>query len=182
METYPHIRRDNSAARSIIDNLITSEEQQSIRVVLERLHNSERPVQVRRIIGSPRLTTIDALSRQRRIDVDQHVYPHRVEDAGAHVVVQVRVDIVDSDGVDAQLLHQRRVSKTDVPIAQRVGAAARVVAGGSTWLICKPDDLEAVVGDRVDEVGASDRDGLDGEGEVSAKREERQDGLQMYSH
>lgn len=90
------------------------------------------------------------------------VETYRVEDGGALVVVHVGINIVDSNGVDAQNLHESRIAKTLVLVAQRVDAGTWVVPGRATRLVGDTDDLVSSASDVVDEEGSLDIDGRDG--------------------
>ena len=69
-------------------------------------------------------------------------------------MVQVGVQVIDPDRVDAQGLHQGGVTKTDVLVRERVAAVTGVISGTSTRLIGDTDDLEGVASLGVDELVA----------------------------
>lgn len=85
-----------------------------------------------------------------------------VEDAGALVVVDVGVKVVDANSVDTQNLHQSSISEALLLVAQRILSSGRVVAGAAAGLVGHSDDLELVASLGVDEVGSLDLEGSDG--------------------
>ena len=50
-------------------------------------------------------------------------------------MIQSRIDIVDSDGVDTELLHEGGVTQTTGAIAQRVGVRGGTERVGTAWLV-----------------------------------------------
>jgi hypothetical protein len=122
-----HVWRDDSSRWIVIDNLIASEVQQGVGIVLESLHNGECSIQVRGIIGGPRHAAVNAFACQRRVNINQHVNANRIEDRSTQVMVEIRIDIVNSNSIDAQPLHQSSVSQADISIAQGIRSRRRVI-------------------------------------------------------
>lgn len=91
-------------------------------------------------------------------------------------MVQVWVDVVDTDGVDAQHLHEGGVTEAVILEGQSILSRVGVVASAATRLVGDANDLEAVASGVVDEVVALDADGRDGGGQRGGA-EEAQDGL-----
>ena len=52
-------------------------------------------------------------------------------------MVQGRIDIVDSNCVDPELLHQSSVTETAGAIAQRVGVRSSTKCVGTAWLVAE---------------------------------------------
>lgn len=75
-------------------------------------------------------------------------------------MVQVRIDIVDTNGVDAQELHKGSVSETTIFVGQRIGG--KVVASTATRLIGDAHDLVSITSGIVDEVISLDVNGGNG--------------------
>lgn len=100
LASYSHVGWNELARGDIVDNLVTGEEKKSVWVVLESLNDSEGSVEVCGGVSGPRLSSVDGLSDQRRVDIKQHVDADIIEDAGAFIVVEVRIDIVHTDGID----------------------------------------------------------------------------------
>ena len=68
--TYSHVWRVRATRWEIIDDFITREEEQSVRIALESFHHSERPVEVRRSVAATRVTSVNTFPSQWRVDVD----------------------------------------------------------------------------------------------------------------
>lgn len=76
-------------------------------------------------------------------------------------MVQVRVQVVHADSVDAHDLQEGSVTHAGVGVAERILALLRVVSCTAAGLVGNADELELVaVG--VDKVGSLDGEGLDG--------------------
>lgn len=99
-------------------------------------------------------------------------WTHGIEDADALVVVQVRVEVVDADRVDAEDLHKRGVASAGLGVTEGVMAVGGV-PGRATGLVVHADDLEAVAGVRVDKVPALNLEGRDGGGKRRRDGEQR---------
>ena len=106
----------------LINNLIAREKQQCVGVVLESLHNCEDAVQVAIIVALPWSSTVDTLTGQWRVDIEQEVDADGVEDASAKIMVDSGVEIVYTDSIHTQFLHQCGVSKANSTIAQWIAA------------------------------------------------------------
>ena len=50
-------------------------------------------------------------------------------------MVKVRIQVVNSDSVDTQSLHENSISETDVGIAQRINTGVRIEARRTTGLV-----------------------------------------------
>lgn len=98
--TYADVLRIEFSSSQIVHNLVGSEEGESVGEVLEVLNDAEDSREVIGVVGRPWLCSIDALTRERRIDIEDHVDTGGIEDGGARRVVERRVDIVDTNGVD----------------------------------------------------------------------------------
>ena len=77
-------------------------------------------------------------------------------------MVDVRAQVIYTDGVDAQNLHQRSIAHANSSIAKRVDAALGLVAGRSSGLVGHTNNLKTVASLGVDEVVALDIQGRDG--------------------
>lgn len=86
----------------LFPDLVSSEETQGVWVVLERLHHAEDVGQVTGIVRTRWVGAINGLARKWAVDVQDHVNADGVEDAGALVVVERRVDVVRANGVDLE--------------------------------------------------------------------------------
>lgn len=106
---------------------------------------------------------------------------YRIEDRGAVIVVQVRVDIVNTNGVDTKVLHDGSVTEAEVLVGQRVHAGGRRVARATARLVSDTNDLVTVASRIVDEVTALDFDGGDGSGQRGST-EQAQDGSEELRH
>lgn len=78
-------------------------------------------------------------------------------------MAQVRVDVVDSNGIHTQELHKGSVSETGVFVGQ--GIRRKVVASTTARLVGDANDLVSVASDIVDKVVALDVDRRDGSGQ-----------------
>lgn len=77
-------------------------------------------------------------------------------------MVHVGVDVVDTDGVDAENLHESCIAKTLVLVAEGVDARPWVVSGRAAGLVGDTDDLVPGTSGVVDEKGTLDVDGRHG--------------------
>lgn len=80
-------------------------------------------------------------------------------------MVQVGVDVVDTDGVDTQHLHEGSIAKAVILVAQGVYSRAGVVASRATRLVGNTHNLEAVASGVVDEERTLNIDGGYGSGQ-----------------
>lgn len=115
-----------------------------------------------------------------RVHIEHHIDTSNVEDRRALIVVEGWVDIVHSDGIDTEPLHESRISQADLAVGERILSRLWLVSRRSAWLIGNTDDLEALAGLLNNEIRALDGEGLDGRGdlgELSAECEERDGGL-----
>ena len=89
-------------------------------------------------------------------------------------MIEIRVEIVDSNCINTQSLHENGISQTDVSVTQRVNAGTRIEAGGTTRLVTAAgsvlcsgrtamchllrdtNNLKAAIVDAVDKIGAFD--------------------------
>lgn len=86
-------------------------------------------------------------------------------------MVQVGVDVVDTNGVDTQNLHQSSITKAVILVAERVDSGRGVVASRATGLVCDSHDLEAVTSGIIDEERALHVNGGDGGGQRGGANE-----------
>lgn len=96
---YSDIRR-NVLGTLLIDHFISREEGQSVGVVLESLNDSKDLLEVFGIIAALGVRSIEVITFQRRVDVQNHVDSSSVEDRHALIVVEFRREVVNTDGVD----------------------------------------------------------------------------------
>lgn len=73
-------------------------------------------------------------------------------------MVQVGVQVVDANGVDAEDLHESGIADAGLGVAEGIMGVGGV-ASRATGLVVHANDLEAVPGVRVDEVPALDLEG-----------------------
>lgn len=83
----------------LVDNLVSGEESKSVGVVLERLNDTEDLGVVVLVVGLPRSSAVDITGVQRRVDVKDHVDTSGIEDGDTLVVVELRRQVVNTDGV-----------------------------------------------------------------------------------
>ena len=83
----------------LVDHLVTSEESEGIWVALERLDDSKNALEVAFVVGADWVLTVQALATSRAIDIQDHVDTSGIEDRRAIIVVGVRVEVVNTDGV-----------------------------------------------------------------------------------
>lgn len=130
----------------LVDNLVAGEETENIVKVLECLDDTKDLLEVEMAVGSPGLHAVESTIGQGRVDVEDDVNTGRVEDGNALVVVEVGLDVVDTDSVDAQHLHQSRVTLANRGITQRV--ALLVDRVGTTGLVTIPEAVSIARGNR----------------------------------
>ena len=97
--SYPEVRRHGPTTTAIIDDFVSSKEAQCVRVAFKGLHHSEDPCEIPRVVARPWATSIQTLPTQRRVDIKKHVDSNSVEDTGAKVVIQRRIQVIDAQGV-----------------------------------------------------------------------------------
>lgn len=73
---------------------------------------------------------------------------YRVENGNAFIVVEVGINVVDTNGVHTQDLHQGSVSKAAIFVGQRIGGS--IVTSTATRLVGNTNDLIAVASGIVD--------------------------------
>lgn len=90
-------------------------------------------------------------------------------------MVQVGIDVVNTNGIDTEQLHDGGITEAGVLVGQRVHSTGGRVASAAARLVCDADDLVSVTGRIVDEVAALDLDGGDSSGHRGGA-EQAQDG------
>lgn len=93
-----------------IDNLIPREKRQRVRIILEPLNDTKDLLEVSGVIAVPRLRAIKVIALQRRVDIEDHIDASSIEYRCAFIVVQTGREIVHTNSVNAQSLHQCRIS------------------------------------------------------------------------
>ena len=167
----------------IIYDLISTEKAEQVVVIVECFHHGEDATKVFVIVGAFEHPPIrnQTFTRQWRVNVKYHVDTDSVENAGALVMIESRIQVVDSNGVHTQLLHECRITQTVGSIAQGVDTGLGFETCRTSWLIAmktvnshllllvimriirNANDLQPVSSYRVDEVGTLDLDRLHGE-------------------
>lgn len=110
------------------------------------------------------------LANKHTLDAyDSFCRTYRVEDRCTLIVVQIRINVVDTNGVHTQDLHKGSVSKAAIFVGQRIGRT--IEASTATRLVCDTDDLVSIASDIVDEVVSLDVDGGNGSSERSGADE-----------
>lgn len=130
--------RRGGRRRTIIDNLITGEESQSILILGELLDGSKDVLQIDIIVGLLRLRAIDRVLGG--IDVEHEVDASIGQRIHTLIVILGVVDRVDTDGVDAQFLELGDIALAAVDI----GDGVREI-GGTARLVVKTANVEALV-------------------------------------
>jgi hypothetical protein len=148
---YPDIWRVLFRTIHIVHDLVRSEEGQRIRVPLEVLDNPEDARQVSYMVRATRVVAVNALSTERRVDIEDHVDTNGIKDASAVIMVERGIDVVDADCVDlvagsvlcweqlfgyalrnivtyTEALEQCSVAQTHGTVAERVLALGGLVA------------------------------------------------------
>jgi hypothetical protein len=97
--TYSDVHGVILCCTQIIHDFVRGEEAKSVWQVLEVLDDAENARKIVGVVRSPWFRTVDALSWQGRVDVEDHVNSSGVEDRGALRVVKVGVNIVDTNCV-----------------------------------------------------------------------------------
>jgi hypothetical protein len=120
--TYTNVHGIELCCVQIIHDLVGGEKSQGVWEVLEVLHDAKDAREILRVVACPWLGAIDALTLQRRIDINDHVNARSVEDGGASGVVELRIDVVDSDSVDLRVVS--KMITTCNLAAQRKGRLA----------------------------------------------------------
>lgn len=92
-------------------------------------------------------------------------------------MVDIRRQVVDTDSVNTNSLEQSSISQANLAVAERVLSSLGLVACLAAGLVRSSDDLEALAGNRVDEVGALDDERGDGSRNLGAERNKRNLGL-----
>jgi hypothetical protein len=181
-KTYTNIRRIVLGGSYIVDNLVTGKESQSIRISLEVLNLREDVGQVGVGVCCPGGGSVNG--HEGRVDIDNDVDTSSIKDAHARVVVGLRVDIVDTNGVDlkcrismeelpgtavakdayAKLLQKNGIAQADISIAQHVLAGVRIEARLAAGLVVDADNLEPGLGRGINIGETGDIGGVDSEG------------------
>lgn len=97
-------------------------------------------------------------------------------------MVDVGVQVVDTDGVDTKDLHQSSITLALLRVAEGVLARHGVVAGTASWLVSHTDNLELVARVGVDEFLALDFEGLhSGDGRAGHRGQSHESRFQLES-
>lgn len=157
----------------LVDDLVSGEEGQGVGEVLERFDHTEDLLEIDIIVGAFGVGSVEVSAIQRRVDIQDHVDTSCVEDGCALVVVETRRQVIDTDGVNAQTLHESGIPQACIRIAERVLVLGE--ARGTAGLVVDTQDLEPITGFTVHKVLSLDLDGNDGagSGRESADRREK---------
>lgn len=117
----------------LVQDLVAGEETQQVGVVPESLDDGKDVVHILLGVRGRGIRAVNVLAGLAAVDIDDHVHAGGVEDGDAFIVIQIRREVVHSDGVHTQLLHENGISETGVGIAERVGLAGETC--GSTRLV-----------------------------------------------
>lgn len=181
--TYPDIHWVGLCCGDVVHDLVRGEEPKRVGEVLEVLYHTEDVRQVLGVIGCPRLSAVDTLALQRRIDVEDHVDAGGVEDGRTCRVIKGGVDVVNSNGVDlredlvttltsarktfqdhctyTEPLYQGGIPQTDVRICKHIALLSGIVQCLASRLIVDANDHQPLACDCVDEVLAANFDWVD---------------------
>lgn len=96
-------------------------------------------------------------------------------------MVHIRINVVHTNGVDAQNLHESSIAKALVLVAKRVDARARVVPSRATGLVGDTDDLVPGASGVIDEKGTLDVDGRHGCSQGGGANEAKDGSLDLQS-
>lgn len=154
------VRRDVLGGRDIVNDLVGGVEEESVGESAEGLDNSEGAVQVLHVVRLPGVVRGDGLTREGRVDVKHHVHAGGVEDAGALVVVDIRRQVVDANGVDAKNLQDSGITLANLGVAEGILALLRGVPSATTGLVSSTNNLE-LVAVLVNKVGTLELEGFD---------------------
>lgn len=91
---------------------------------------------------------------------------YRVENRNAVVMVEVRINVVDTNGIHTQDLHQSSVSKATIFVGQRIGGS--IVTSTAARLVGNTNDLISVTSGIVDKEISLHVDGGDGSNQRDA--------------
>jgi hypothetical protein len=122
----------------IVDNLVTREESQSVRVVCERVDGSEDVLEVDGVVGWCWSGSVERV--ERCVDIEHQVHVCSCQCCHASIVVSCVVDSVDTDGVQAKLREFSDVTRAGCLISQRVHELRR-----SSRLVVDAANIESVV-------------------------------------
>lgn len=89
-------------------------------------------------------------------------------------MIEIGVQVVDTDSIDTQALHQSSISHTHIAITQWIDTTSWIEARTSTRLVCDTQQLESISCDRIDKISALDLDSLNSERGFGAQREKRE--------
>lgn len=175
------VHRVEFGSLKVVHNFVGREEGKSVGVVLEVLDNTKDACEVVLVVRGPWLGAVDALTGERRVDIEDQVDTSGIEDRHALGVVQSRVDVVDTDSVHliqsaivcatlhytyTQLLHNHGVTKTHICVCEGILLLSGLVSGLTSRLVVNTNNHQPLVGDGVDEVLAADLNGVNGMGDA----------------
>jgi hypothetical protein len=183
----------------VVHNFVRGEEGKSVGERLEVLDDTEDACEIVLVVGSPWLSAVDALARERRVDIQDHVDTSGIEDGHALGMVEGGVDIVDTDSVHlglsaiavcgsnctyTELLHDHRVTETHVGVCEGILLGRGLVSGLTSRLVVNTNNHQPLPGNGVDEILAADLNRVDGVGdarEQGGKESERANELSAVS-
>lgn len=92
---------------------------------------------------------------------------YSIENTSALIMVDVRIQVVNTDRIDTKNLHESSISHAFVFVTERISSAGRIVTGTASRLVGHTNNLEFVASLGVDEVSSLDfqrRHGADNRG------------------
>lgn len=144
--------RSSGRGGTVVDDLVTGEEGQSVVVLGEHLDRGEDVLKVDVVVGSLGIGTVDGVPGS--VDIQHQVDTGIGQGAHALIVVLGVVDGVHTDGVEAEVLELLDVTLAAIGIGDGIGEL-----GGAAGLVVNTADIETVVA--LEEGIALDGDGGD---------------------
>ena len=169
----------------IIHDFVGSKEGKGVGEGLEVLDDTEDARKVVLVVRSPWFGAVDALARERRVDIKDQVDTGGIEDGHALGVVESGINVVDTDSVHlhplevghlimhgtyTQLLHDHSIAETHVCVCEGILFRRRLVSGLTSRLVVNAHNHQPLVRDGIDKVLAADLNRVDGMGNAREQR------------
>lgn len=127
-----------------MDDLVSREEGEEIVIASKGLHDGKDVLEVKLIVGRPRLGSMEMLVGERRVDVQDEVDTCGSEHSHTLIVVLGGVHRVDTDGVDLELLEEDDITGALLGVDERIPVVALADLCGSSRLVVETLDLGTV--------------------------------------
>lgn len=97
--------------RIFVDNLVGTEETEGIREVLESLDDLEHTSDVVQVVIFPWCNSVERFIGKWTVDINDHIDTSGIEDGGTSGVIDIGIEVVDTNSIHAQSLHEDGIAQ-----------------------------------------------------------------------